>query len=430
HTTTSSNTAQPDRNPVKNCLVICVDENINEKQEDWQKLLAQVQDVISDIRFFTERDECITFINAMSVERIFLITTGDLGKISIHEIDDMPKKDVFYIFCYDKTRPEVWTKQSSQIRRLFTAIDKNCKSLTDIIHQCNCDPIPMNSVSKEVITAVASGERNLDQLEPSFMYSMLFKEIILELEEDDSKAMADFVAYCRQQQKASESDLEILQSKYLQKSSIWLYTADIFLYKMLNKALGTLDMEGMFKMGFFIRKLHRELDSLYREQSDLFMAPLTVYRGKGVCQEKFENLRQAQGGLFCFNTFLSTSRSISVGKLYVGCSPRESDDIVGILFVITIDPHSVSASTSPFAYIGDTDGFEEEEEILLTMNTVFKVGEIKKIDNADRQWEVHLAMTDDKDPQLAALTRHIKEQIKGTPMLRSEGNNSDRIIKF
>ncbi|CAF4644064.1 unnamed protein product [Rotaria sp. Silwood1] len=45
-------------------------------------------------------------------------------------------------------------------------------------------------MADEAATAV-SDQQHLDQLEPSFMYSVLFKEIVLEISEDDTKALLE-----------------------------------------------------------------------------------------------------------------------------------------------------------------------------------------------------------------------------------------------
>ena len=62
-------------------------------------------------------------------------------------------------------------------------------------------------------------KQNLDQLEPSFMYTVLFKEIILEIDEDNSKAMKQLVDYCREIG-TNEKELKDFESGYHKKSPI------------------------------------------------------------------------------------------------------------------------------------------------------------------------------------------------------------------
>ncbi|CAF5032565.1 unnamed protein product, partial [Rotaria socialis] len=80
---------------------------------------------------------------------------------------------------------------------------------------------------------------------------------------------------------------------------------------------------------------------------------------------------------------------------------------------MTIDSSKISASITPFAMIDEHSALPQEQEILFTMHTVFRVGEIKRTPENSRLWEVHLAITDESDQQLAGLTDHIKEEISG-----------------
>ncbi|CAF3323772.1 unnamed protein product [Rotaria socialis] len=165
----------------------------------------------------------------------------------------------------------------------------------------------MSFVPKQIVAEGAAGpdQKNLDQLPATYMYSVIFKDIILEINDDDKKSMKPLVNFC-QQQKVSETELKEFKHKYRDRSAVWWYTKPMFLYGMLNRALRTLDMEGMTKLGFFIRSLHRQLEQLHRQQSANFQTALTVYRGQGMSKEDFQNLFNSKGGLLSFNNFLST----------------------------------------------------------------------------------------------------------------------------
>ncbi|CAF1204924.1 unnamed protein product [Rotaria magnacalcarata] len=104
-------------------------------------------------------------------------------------------------------------------------------------------------------SGTGSDQKNLDQLPPSYMHSMIFKDIILEIDDDDKKSMNILVKFC-QQRKIPETEINELKRKNHQKSAVWWYTCEIFLYGMLSHGLRLLDMEAMSKLGIFIRSLH------------------------------------------------------------------------------------------------------------------------------------------------------------------------------
>ncbi|CAF5178533.1 unnamed protein product, partial [Rotaria magnacalcarata] len=80
---------------------------------------------------------------------------------------------------------------------------------------------------------------------------------------------------------------------------------------------------------------------------------------------------------------------------------------------MTIDPSKISSSITPFAMIDKHSALPQEQEILFTMHTVFRIVEITQTPSNSRLWEVQLTITDESDPQLSTLTNRIKEEISG-----------------
>jgi tetratricopeptide (TPR) repeat protein len=242
------------------------------------------------------------------------------------------------------------------------------------------------------------------------MYSQLLKEILLDLEYDET-SIKEYVNYCREQFHGNNSQLNTIkafETDYNNKLSIWWYTTESFIYSMLNRALRTFDIEITIKMGFFIRDLHRCIEKLHAEQLSKHKSKLfIVYRGQGLTRTDFEQMTRSRGGLISFNNFLSTSLNRSVSLSFAERN-RLDPDLIGILFQMTIDP---SISSTPYAAVRDVSRWEREDEILFSMHTVFRIHEIKFI--ADRLFEVDLILTGDNDNQLQVLTTYIRREIEG-----------------
>ncbi|CAF4599631.1 unnamed protein product [Rotaria sp. Silwood2] len=162
-------------------------------------------------------------------------------------------------------------------------------------------------------------------------------------------------------------------------------------------------------MGFFIRDLHTHIVTLHAQQyTELSTAnPFTVYRGQGLSKVDLDQLIKTKGGLLSFNNFISTStkRQVSLG---FARRTMATSDLVGILFVMKIDP---SIPSTPFADISDVSYYKREEEILFSMHSIFRIGSIEQIDENQRLWQVNLALTCDDDPELHALTEHMRKEI-------------------
>ena len=90
----------------------------------------------------------------------------------------------------------------------------------------------------------------------------------------------------------------------------------------------------------------------------------------------------------------------------------KNPDNVGVLFIMTIDPKKVSISSStPFALIDHVSAIPTEQEILFSMHTNFRIGNIQLMNDEKRIYEVQLTLTDDNDPQLTGFTHRMREEL-------------------
>ncbi|CAF3122691.1 unnamed protein product [Rotaria socialis] len=409
---TTSDATQPRRRMVQDYLIIWVDGNIDENTEDSGNTLAQLRAAVSEVNVCTTPERCIEFLNEMDEGKAFVISSGALGQSLVHDIHSMPKVNTIYIFCGNKERHEPWAKDWPKIRGVFTSIKPICESLKKVARECDHDSIPMSFIPKRCTSDAALNEQNLNQLPSTYMYSVIFKDIVLEIDDDDTKSIKALEIYC-QKQNIPDAEINELKRTYHQKSPVWWYTCDMFLYGMLNRGLRSLDIEAMSKLGFFIRSLHLQLKQLHQEQATNFQKPFTVYRGQGMNKEDFQNLLDSQGGLLSFNNFLSTSMDQKMTTNFVHGTLQKNEDVVGVIFIMKIDPSRISSFITPFAMIHHHSAVPSEQEILFTMHTVFRVVEIKQTVRNHRLWEVQLTITDDNDPQLSTLTNRIKEEISG-----------------
>ena len=178
---------------------------------------------------------------------------------------------------------------------------------------------------------------------------------------------------------------------------------------MLNRALGRSDIDVIIKMGFFIGDLHRHIDELHKKQftSVNTNTKFVVYRGQGMSKNNFEKMLRTKGGLISFNNFLSTSKTDMVAMDFVKRALSKPDN-TGVLLVITVDP---AQSSTPFASVSEVGYFkDEEDEILFSMHTIFRIKDIRPVDESPRLFRVELELTNDNDNDLQMLTKRIREE--------------------
>jgi tetratricopeptide (TPR) repeat protein len=179
--------------------------------------------------------------------------------------------------------------------------------------------------------------------------------------------------------------------------SLFRYTRECFLYKMLNKACFDQEKQMLYKLHFFIKDLHaqiEELHALYKPslESQIF----TVFRGLTLTETKFnEIIRQNEGELIGFDCFLSTSLQKAVAERFALLKKVTSD--LSILLQIQIDADKLER---PFAYIKTISEMAEEDEVLFSIGTVFHIDNVAKSENADGIWVVQLSSVSENDPRL------------------------------
>ena len=210
-----------------------------------------------------------------------MLVSGAFSQSIIPIIHDISQLDSIYIFCGNSSKYEQWALEWTKVKGVFTQIEAICDTLKRDTQQCDHDSILISVTSKD-----------LDRLEPSFMYTQLLKEILLDMEYDD-KAKTELVEFCREQFHDNPHELQIIdefERDYHAHTPIWWYTCECFTYQMLNRALRIQDVEIIIKMGFFLRDVHRHIEELHSqiEQNNI----ITVYRGKSMSNADFDEIKK------------------------------------------------------------------------------------------------------------------------------------------
>ncbi|CAF2826728.1 unnamed protein product [Rotaria sp. Silwood2] len=396
---------------IENFIIIWVDSKLrrrNRRNEDIQTSITKLRHIVNLIKMFDTCESCIDFIdNKVKQEKVFLIVSGSLGQQLVPSIEHDIKLDSIYVFCCKKFKHEQWARKENhrKIKGIFTDIQDICNQLKEDIKHCQNDLTSIQTVGSQTLEIS-------NHLDASFMYSQLLKDIILSIEYDNTtreQAKQDFIDFCRIYYAHNNAELCVIEEfkqNYSNPSPIWWYTRECFLYSMLNRALCTQDMEILIKMNFFIYDLHQQLEQLHKTTNNGNI--LTVYRGQGrILPAALDRMKQNQGGLISFNNFLSTSTSQEV-SLCFSRKALQKPEKVAVLFEMIIDPSILSV---PFALLDKHSYFQDtEKEILFSMHTVFRIGEIKSLDddNKSRFWNVHLTLTNANDEQLRQLTEHMR----------------------
>jgi len=373
---------------------------LNENNDDYHESITKLKQVINTIETFTDIDECIDFITDRPDQVTYMVTSEVCAQRLRSIVADISQLKSIYIFCKNP--------------RSDTNIESICEALKQTLKDDDRNEISISFANNNI-------------LDCSFMYTQILKEILLTIDFNEQN-FKDFLTFCRTEFAQDTRELrkiDRLENEYHQRKPIWWYTWESFLYKTLNKALRLMDVDIIIKMGFFICDLHKQIADLHIKQ--ISAEPFTVYRLQGLSRTDFTQMKENRNGLLAFNNFLSTSKNRQVSLKFLH-RIRSNNDLIPVLFVISIDP---SIKQTPFANVTDFSAVKNEEEILFSMHSVFRIGQInKKLHNNDQIWQVELTLTSDSDPELHILTEHMRNTTLGVTSWNRLGSLMIELSKF
>jgi tetratricopeptide (TPR) repeat protein len=213
----------------------------------------------------------------------------------------------------------------------------------------------------------------------------------------------ELASFCKQYYKNNTTELktvEEFEQDYTSNKSLWWYTRQSFVYRLLNKALRIQNIDILFLFRFFIRDINRELEK-HRCSS-----PVCVYRAQLMSKDEIQMLKDTVGEFISINSFFSTSLNRDLAIFYLTDSSF-SNNLERVFFQITADPQI--NNTKPFSNLSSLSHFPNEDEVLFMIGTIFRINQI--VYNNDGIWNVQLMLYSDNDNQLQLLFKHMRNEL-------------------
>ncbi|CAF1021165.1 unnamed protein product [Didymodactylos carnosus] len=190
----------------------------------------------------------------------------------------------------------------------------------------------------------------------------------------DDHGKLHMIQKCQEYYRGNRKELKLIQEfdeTYRRDDAIRWYTKQSFVYKLINKALRTEDIEQLYLFRFFIVDLCSCLAQEYEKMKQREKNVLRVYRGVRLSSDEFEKLKENEGKLISTNGFLSTSRCRALASHFAGESTKQGS-AVSVLFEIECDLIGLN-DVIVVADIAQFSGFTDEEEVLFDLAATFKI---------------------------------------------------------
>ena len=321
---------------IEDLSVVWLDSTIN-RNEDCIDTELELRRLVAYLQTFTDLNECMNYlINLPSKDnRVFIIVSGSLAIALLERINNLEAVVWIYIFCENEALHTEWTKQYTKVRGVF--VDKIR------LFSCLLPDLATYAVYLTPMSIFQSDDKqksihDLNSESASFMWFQLLMRIIITMPNNrDPQAKQDLINVCLKRYEGMRHERERIkdfEKNYTTGSAIHWYTKNSFLYRSVNRAFRTADIDIIYQFRFIIAEIHEELTRLPRPSTPR----LTVYRGQIISAAELKIIEANQNnGFISMNTFLSTSEAAGQATGFSMVDTGVPDGLVSVFFKINVD---------------------------------------------------------------------------------------------
>ncbi|CAF4830286.1 unnamed protein product [Rotaria sp. Silwood1] len=336
--------------------------------QDTKKIEQTLRHINDYVIFSTGLEQCITSIESMHKEKIFLITLGSKTLEILPRVSSLRQIDSIFIFNIEKDRNEYLLKEYPKIIGIYINLDDLCKSIKEQI-----DIVNRQIYSFSFFDQHQKLTEDLLKESAEFLWFQLFNYMLPTLSRDQ-QAKQQMIQICKDYYHGNTKEIELIhqfEQNYQSKDALLWYSKRTFIYKLINKALRTKHIDLLYKLRFFIGDLS---ENLQREHEKILLSNeniLNVYRGVKIQKEEFNKLKENQGKLISTNGYLSTSRLKSYASNFAQKLVKRTD-LVSVLFHIQCNIKHIDKNIT-FADIDQYSDNPYEQEVLFDLNACFQI---------------------------------------------------------
>jgi hypothetical protein len=401
-------------NNLTDFIVVFIDAQA-ETSNDNQLLISDLQSIINGTVYdFNSLDSSLKFIRENESVKIFLIISGSFGETHGHHFFELPQITCIYVFCHDRLKHENWAHAVQKIRGVF---EDKTKLLTTVCREVKSFASRWSFLDESSFQKASTNDGQWYQL---FIRVLIHQPRT----ENNWKEMLDECRSFYRQNPKMLRKIDDFEKNYTPDQALKYYCQDSFVYRIINCALRTHDINIIIKFQPYISDLYHELRKKYLRHKIINFnwrkteSPLRiVYRGQYMQEAELEQLKdycQSRNSHIVLNTFGSATRDPRVALQFI------LDDCHGYircLYQIIIPDHYhitsgiSSISCHQFVYI--TDQTTDEQEVLFSVGSVFCIKYIGR-STSEHSWvpivlELH-TYTEEFNFYWDALDRRIKDE--------------------
>ena len=299
----------------------------NNEQRASPEIVSALKSFCNDVYQFDNSADCLSFIQSRHAkDHVFLIVVS--LSATVDEALKLRQVDTIFLF---RTENSSTMPASDKLKCTHNKIVMDLHSKEQLIDSIKNRNVELNKQHAlfNLYNHKQQAFCNLSESSTSFLWFQLFKKMLIDIPQNGTvpfdekdQAKKHMIKHCYLHYRHNPTQLKNIaefEATYTASNAIRWYTSDTFIYKLINKALRTEDIEVLHTFRFFIVDLCTNLADVYKEMVELdFPLPSITYRGTQMNKAEIEILVANKGCLIATNGFLSTSRTREVAKFYAG----------------------------------------------------------------------------------------------------------------
>ncbi|CAF1289559.1 unnamed protein product [Rotaria magnacalcarata] len=374
---------------------LCKSFNSVQEHVDAQQ---RVRNTINHLSMFFDAELCEKYLQSTDKDdQIILILSGLYDNKQLERVYHLTQVIAVYVYEVDDEDNRKKMGSNKKVKHVTTKLEEILKDVCSQRRSRNHD-LFRESLSITSVHEDNDQDTSTVELNGQFVHSQLIIDCLLRMP-FALKDKIELLSILREQYSGNAMTLAFLnefEEHYSSDRAVWWYTRESPLYRILNKALRVQNTELLFLLRFFIHDLQQQLEKNKGSSS------VCVYRAQLMSKDELQRLKNSIGKLISINSFLSTTLHRETALFYFTESSTP-DNLQEVLFEIIIDPQLNDVKT--FANITKHSYFSEEEEVLITLGSIYRV---TSVNEGSRLCVIRMILCSDTEHDLKPMLDHLR----------------------
>jgi hypothetical protein len=237
--------------------LIWLDGNINDSS-DCVLTKSMLIELNPAVQFYSDFDRCLNLIKSIKHEQIFIIISGSLVENFLSKVNNHRPLVAIFIFCKIRQHHQSLLDEYDKIIGIYTDQKKLLQAIREKMSLFEKQRLAFNLFDQK-----QKAMKDLSKESALFLWHQLLIYVLKQIPQD-SQSKQGMIQLCQDYYQNNKNELkkiEKFQKMYRKDQAIQWYTDEGFLYKLLNKALRTENMELIYLFRFFIIDLCEAIEN-------------------------------------------------------------------------------------------------------------------------------------------------------------------------